>query len=63
MTSMIQAGLKPMEVMKVSRHSQMNTFARYINPDTNAVQMIADRLYAYQAETMNEVSLSSELPN
>jgi integrase len=62
-TRMIQAGLKPMEVMKVSGHSQMNTFARYVNPDTNAVQRIADRLSAYQTEAMNEVSLSSELPN
>jgi hypothetical protein len=41
----------------------MNTFARYVNPDTNAVQRIADRLSAYQTEAMNEVSLSSELPN
>jgi hypothetical protein len=60
---MIQAGLKPMEVMKVSGHSQMNTFARYVNPDTNAVQRIADRLSAYQTEAMNEVSIASELSN
>ncbi len=62
-TRMIQAGFSPMEIMKISGHTQMTTFARYVNPDTNAVQRIADRLSAYQAEAMNEVSLSSELPN
>ncbi len=41
----------------------MTTFARYVNPDTNAVQRIADRLSAYQAEAINEVSLSSEMAN
>ena len=41
-TRMIQAGLSPMEVMKVSGHTQMNTFARYVNPNTQAVTRIAD---------------------
>jgi hypothetical protein len=38
---MIQAGLSPMEVMKISGHTQMNTFARYVNPNTQAVNRIA----------------------
>ena len=46
-TRMIQAGLSPMEVMKVSGHTQMNTFARYVNPNTQAVTRIADVLSAY----------------
>ncbi|MCA1623847.1 MAG: site-specific integrase [Acidobacteria bacterium] len=62
-TRLIQAGLTPMEVMKISGHTQMNTFARYVNPDTNAVQRIAERLSAFNTEAMNEVSLSNELPN
>jgi integrase len=62
-TRLIQAGLTPMEVMKISGHSQMTTFARYVNPDTNAVQRIAERLSAFNTEALNEVSLSSELPN
>ncbi len=62
-TRLIQAGLTPMEVMKISGHSQMTTFARYVNPDTSAVQRIAERLSAFNTEAMNEVSLSSELPN
>jgi integrase len=40
-TRMIQAGLSPMEVMKISGHTQMNTFARYVNPNTQAVNRIA----------------------
>ncbi len=47
---MIQAGLSPMEVMKVSGHTQMNTFARYVNPNTQAVTRIADVLSAYQTQ-------------
>jgi integrase len=49
-TRMIQAGLSPMEVMKVSGHTQMNTFARYVNPNTQAVIRIADVLTAFHAE-------------
>ena len=48
-TRMIQAGLSPMEIMKISGHTQMNTFARYVNPNTQAVQRIADVLSAYHA--------------
>ncbi len=62
-TRMIQAGFSPIEIMKISGHTQMTTFARYVNPDTNAVQRIADRLSDFNKEAMNEVSLSSELPN
>ncbi len=46
-TRMIQAGLSPMEVMKISGHTQMNTFARYVNPNTQAVTRIADVLTAF----------------
>ncbi len=62
-TRMIQAGLSPTEIMKISGHTQMNTFARYVNPDTNAVQRIADRLSAYQAEAMIKADISSQLSN
>lgn len=59
-TRMIQAGLSPMEVMKVSGHTQMTTFARYVNPNTQAVTRIADVLAAFHAESIaqptNEIS-------
>jgi len=54
-TRMIQAGLSPMEVMKVSGHTQMNTFARYVNPNTQAVTRIADVLSAYQLQANSEL--------
>ena len=62
-TRMIQAGLAPMEIMKISGHSQMTTFARYVNPDTSAVQRIADRLSAYNSEVMMQTDVVSELNN
>lgn len=46
-TRMVQAGLPAPEIMKISGHSQMSTFQRYVNPDGNAVQNIADRLAEY----------------
>lgn len=46
-TRMIAAGVQPMEVMKVSGHTQINTFARYVNPNSAAVKRAADALAAY----------------
>lgn len=54
-TRMIQAGLSPMEVMKISGHTQMNTFARYVNPNTQAVQRIAEVLSNYHSQLNEEV--------
>lgn len=54
-TRMIQAGLSPMEVMKVSGHTQMNTFARYVNPNMQAVTRIAEVLSAYQTQANSEL--------
>ena len=51
-TRMIQAGLSPMEIMKVSGHTQMNTFARYVNPNKEAVSRIADVMTAFHAEAL-----------
>lgn len=60
LTRMIQMGAQPMELMKVSGHTQMNTFARYINPDTNAVQKIAENLSSYH-EKQNDLSIQVEI--
>jgi integrase len=37
-TRMIQAGMPPMEVMKISGHTQFQTFARYVNTDGQAAK-------------------------
>lgn len=62
-TKMINLGIAPMEIMKISGHTQISTFARYINPDTSSIQKIADRLSAYQAESMMEADVSSQMNN
>ncbi|CAN5225012.1 hypothetical protein BH10ACI1_BH10ACI1_31700 [soil metagenome] len=53
-TRMIQAGFSPMEIMKVSGHTQMTTFARYVNPNTQAVQRIAEGLSSYNLGVMTQ---------
>ena len=53
-TRMIQAGLSPMEIMKISGHTQMTTFARYVNPNMQAVTRIADVLGAFHAESVSK---------
>lgn len=63
-TRMIQAGLSPMEVMKVSGHTQMTTFARYVNPNTQAITRIADVLTAFHTQSVSQsINNESELLN
>jgi integrase len=59
-TRWIQAGVASMEVMKLSGHTQMNTFARYINPNTRSVRQASDALAAFNAQSSaQEVSTES----
>jgi len=44
---MIEARTPLMEAMKVSGHTQINTFARYVNPTTQAVKEVAKNLEAF----------------
>jgi integrase len=46
-TRMVNSGLPPMEIMKVSGHTQWTTFARYVNPSTETVKHIARTLSTY----------------
>jgi integrase len=50
-TRMVQMNISPTIVMKISGHTQHNTFARYVNPDTGAALQAADTL-----STFNEAS-------
>jgi integrase len=43
-TRMIQSGIAPIEVMKISGHTQHMTFARYVNPDPESIRRIASAL-------------------
>lgn len=48
-TRMIAAGTPPMEIMKLSGHTQMTTFARYVNPNEQALKLAAERLDEFNA--------------
>lgn len=43
-TRMIRAGIPYMEVMKITGHTQIKTFLRYLNPEDETVQTAAARL-------------------
>lgn len=60
-TRMIAAGVQPMEVMKVSGHTQHTTFARYVNPTSQTVRRAADALAAFNGQA--EAQQTSELVN
>ncbi len=53
-TRMIQAGMTPMQVMKISGHTQMSTFARYVNTDEDAVKRAAAAIDAFHAAGVQE---------
>ena len=40
-----------MEVMKISGHTQMSTFARYVNPSQHSLKRAADMLSAFNAQS------------
>jgi len=60
-TRMIQGGMPPMEVMKISGHTQMTTFVRYVNADSNTAQRAAAALDALHQAI--EVQPKTELVN
>jgi integrase len=48
-TRMIQAGMPPLQVMKISGHTQMTTFSRYVNTDNDTARNIATALDTFYA--------------
>ncbi len=48
-TRMIAAGIPAPEVMKISGHTQMSTFLRYLNPTVETMNRHAETLAAYNA--------------
>jgi len=61
-TRMIQRGLAPLEVMKISGHTQMQTFVRYVNADSNAAKRGAAALDAFHFEEACRTSTEPETP-
>lgn len=63
-TRMVNTGQPSTVIMKISGHTQYNTFARYVNPNTEAITNVADALGALHGETYaNAETEVSELVN
>jgi len=53
-TRWIEAGMPPMQVMKISGHTQMQTFKKYINVNDDALDRAAAVLDAFHAKSLSE---------
>lgn len=53
-TRMVEGGLAPMIVMKLTGHSQMGTFARYVNANDDAATKGAEALDAFRQNALSE---------
>ena len=62
-TRMIASGSPHTEVMKITGHSQLKTFLRYLNITTEAAERIADRLDKYVMSNQLQVQHVSEQVN
>lgn len=60
-TRMVEGGLAPMIVMKITGHTQMATFARYVNANEDAAAKAAEVLDAYRQSVLSRIE--SELIN
>lgn len=61
-TRMIQAGMAPMEVMKITGHKQIDTFLRYMNTDDQTARRTAAALDVFYAEEEQGIT-ESEIVN
>lgn len=52
-TRMVEAGMPPMQIMSISGHTQMTTFARYVNADSNTVKRVGDAMNDFRAKQAN----------
>jgi integrase len=60
-TRMIQAGMVPLEVMKVTGHKQIDTFLRYMNTNDQTARRAAEALDLFYAE--DSETTKSEMVN
>jgi hypothetical protein len=54
---MVQAGIASAIVMKLSGHTQHATFARYVNPNSQAIANAAEMLTAFNSQQGTQESL------
>jgi integrase len=50
-TRMVEAGMPSAQIMKISGHTQMTTFQRYVNPNHEAVTESAKRLHEHNTQS------------
>src|SRR5262249_52902687 len=62
-TRMIQAGMPPMEVMKITGHKQIATFLRYLNTDHQTARRAAAALDSYHAPKDEDMETANEFVN
>jgi integrase len=64
-TRMVRSGISASEVMKISGHSEMKTFLRYMNLTSDSVSVAASRLDAFNAaqRELNQSEIVSDLSN
>ena len=62
-TRMIASGSPHTEVMKITGHSQIKTFLRYLNVTTETTSSVASRLSNYLKEKQFDAALVSETAN
>jgi integrase len=61
-TRMVEAGMPSAQIMKISGHTQMTTFQRYVNPNDDAVRQAAMRLHEHNMQNGAQQT-ASELVN
>ncbi len=58
-TRWIQQGMPPLQVMAISGHTQMGTFARYVNADNHALRRAAEVMDAFHLQVDKDAEVSS----
>jgi integrase len=62
-TRMIASGSPHTEVMKITGHSQLKTFLRYLNITTETANNVANRLGNYLADRQIQIFVCSDAVN
>lgn len=62
-TRMIAAGIPAEETMKISGHSQITTFLRYLNPTNDTLSRAAEKLANFNLGNQMTVEMTSEAVN
>lgn len=57
-TRMVEAGMPTAQIMKISGHTQMTTFQRYVNPNEEAVTQAAKRLHEHNVKNAVQHTVS-----